>query len=83
MELIFTASALRGLRAMPKADAKRLKDALQAIADNHPQRLGYVTEITGSNGIWRARKGDYRATYRITEAAIVVEDADHRKEIYR
>jgi mRNA-degrading endonuclease RelE of RelBE toxin-antitoxin system len=83
MQLIITPSALKALNSMPKADAKRLIEALQTVADQHPQRMSYVTEIAEAPGLWRARKGDYCAAYRITETSVVVETAGHRKDIYR
>lgn len=36
-------------------------------------------------GLWRARRGEYRIRYRIEEAArrVVVLDIDHRRDAYR
>jgi mRNA-degrading endonuclease RelE of RelBE toxin-antitoxin system len=83
MHLIYLPGALAGLRALPKADAKRIRDALEKVAQSHPQRMSYVTEMVGRSGEWRLRKGDYRAVYRITESAIVVFEIGPRKEIYQ
>ncbi len=83
MDVIYEAAALIGLKAMPKAEAKRMMDAIQQIADQHPQRMGYVTELQGQTGYWRARKGTWRAVYRQIDTIIVVIDVDKRGEIYR
>ena len=82
MELVITPAALRSLRAMPKADAKRLVEAPQTVADQHPQRMSFVTEIIGNPGLWRARKGNHRALFRITDIAVVIEAVGSRKDIY-
>jgi mRNA-degrading endonuclease RelE of RelBE toxin-antitoxin system len=83
MNLIYLPEALVGLRALPKADAKRIRDALEQVARSHPQRMPFVTEMVGHSGEWRLRKGDYRALYRVTEVGIVVVEIGPRQEIYR
>ena len=83
MNLIYLPEALAGLRALPQADAKRMREALEQVAQSHPQRMSFVTEMVGRSGEWRLRKGDYRALYRVTEAAIIVVEIGLRREIYR
>ena len=83
MEVFYESAALAGLKVMPKADAKRMMDAIQQVADQHPQRMGYVTELQGQAGYWRARKGTWRAIYRQTETTIVVVSISIRVEAYR
>ena len=83
MNLIYLPEALVGLRALPKADAKRMRDALEQVARSHPQRMPFVTEMVESSGEWRLRKGDYRTLHRVTEVGIVVVEIGPRKEIYR
>ena len=82
MELVITPAAQKDFKATPKADANRLQTALQLAADSYPQRLSFVTEIVGNPGLWRARKGNYRALFRITKIAVVVVAAGSRKDIY-
>lgn len=83
MGVLVTQTALRQLKALPKADAKRILAALNEIASAHPKRMAYVTELAGSDGAWRARKGDYRAIYKVTETHIVVIAIGNRKDIYK
>lgn len=83
MEVIYETAALKDLRGMPKADAKRIMDALQQIADVYPQRLSFITEMQGAPSYWRARKGMWRAVYRQTDVAIEVVAINKRGEIYR
>ena len=82
MQLVITRAAQKQLRAIPRDDARRLVEALQSVADRHPERLGYVTEIVGRSGAWRARKGNYRAIYRVTKDTIEVLAIGNRKDIY-
>ena len=83
MELNFSVAAAAQIRALPKADAARMLTALREIAATHPQRMAYVTEMAGQPGNWRARKGDYRAIYKITTNGILVVQVGNRKEVYR
>ena len=82
MDLLVFPAALKQLKALPSADAKRLLEALQAIADAHPQRLSLVTQMLGHHGIWRARKGDYRAVYAMEGDTMTVVAVGHRKDMY-
>jgi mRNA interferase RelE/StbE len=83
MNVVYLLTAITGLDRLPKADAKRIMEALEQVALSHPQRMSFVTEMLGQRGDWRLRKGNYRAVYRITEAAIIVHEIGPRKEVYR
>lgn len=83
MDIFYDSSAVDDLRKMPAADAKRLREALRQVADLHPQRLGFVTELQGHPGYWRARKGKWRAVFIMGENAITVIAAGKRAEIYK
>ena len=83
MDVVYTDTALRGLKALPKSDARRIRDAVRQVADQHPQRQSLVTEMVGKEGQWRLRKGDWRAIYTIADARIVVLDVGKRGEVYR
>lgn len=82
MELIYEPAALRDLKGLPRADAKRIMEALRLVVDRHPQRQSFVTEMQGAPGYWRLRKGDWRAIYRQTETRIEVVRVGKRGEIY-
>ena len=66
---------------MPKPDAKRLRDAIQAVADRHPERLSFTTELVGP-GFWRVRKGDWRAIYHLTAETLTVVKVGNRRNVY-
>ena len=82
MKLLFTRRAASELMKMPKADAKRVRDALQQVADSHPQRMSFVTEMVGQPTYWRLRKGDWRAVYFIIEDEMAVVTVQKRGEVY-
>lgn len=49
-----------------------------------PRRVGAPLQ-TPFEGLWRARRGEYRVRYRIDEGKhqIIVMDVDHRRDAYR
>ena len=82
MDLIFSPDAARQILGIPRADAKRLREALQQVADGHPQRMSFVTELVAEPGNWRLRKGNYRALYKLTETEMIVYRIGHRRDVY-
>ena len=76
------ASALKSLNALPKDDRKRLRDALDALAED-PRPSG-VKKLKGSDNDWRIRVGDYRILYEIRDKALVVRviRIGNRKGVY-
>lgn len=83
MPLIITPAALKQIKAMPKADAARILAALEQVAADLTTRFSFVTEMVGQPGVWRLRKGDWRAVYAIEGGDIVVIKVGNRKEIYQ
>ena len=83
MDVIYEPAALRDLKVLPKADRARILDAFDQLGAEHPRRLPFATEMRGQPGMWRLRKGDYRAIYRITDTAVEVVAVGHRRDIYR
>jgi mRNA-degrading endonuclease RelE of RelBE toxin-antitoxin system len=68
---------------MPKADQARIIDPLEQVAENLAVRMPFVTEMVGEPGVWRLRKGDWRATFVIDGADVVVTRIGNRREVYR
>ena len=83
VDVTYTDMALRALKTVPKSDAKRIREAIRQVADSHPQRQPFVTEMVGGEGQWRLRKGDWRAIYLMKGREIIVLDVGKRGEIYR
>jgi mRNA-degrading endonuclease RelE of RelBE toxin-antitoxin system len=70
------------MKTMPKADSTRIVAALEQVAGDLTKRLPFVTEMVGQPGVWRLRKGNWRAVYTIEDGDVVVTKVGNRKEIY-
>jgi mRNA-degrading endonuclease RelE of RelBE toxin-antitoxin system len=81
--LIIPSLILKQMKAMPKADQARIIEALEQVAADPTVRMPFVTEMIGAPGVWRLRKGDWRAIFVIEGADVVVTRVGHRREIYR
>jgi mRNA-degrading endonuclease RelE of RelBE toxin-antitoxin system len=81
--LIIPTPVLKQMKAMPKADQARIIEALEQVAADLTVRMPFVTEMAGEPGIWRLRKGDWRATFVIEGADVVVTRVGNRREVYR
>jgi mRNA-degrading endonuclease RelE of RelBE toxin-antitoxin system len=68
---------------MPKADQARIIEALEQVAADISVRMPFVTEMVGEPGVWRLRKGNWRATFIIEGTDVVVTRVGNRREIYR
>lgn len=80
-ELVYAKDALKGLRKMPKADAKKMTDALKKIAQGDEQGLD-IRKLKGRDAL-RLRVGNYRAIYSFDMVIMSVEAIGHRKDVYR
>ncbi len=83
MAPIVPPAVLKQMKAMPKADQTRVIEALEQVATDLTVRLPFVTEMTGEPGVWRLRKGNWRATFTIDGTDVVVTRVGNRREIYR
>ena len=68
---------------MQKADQARLLEALEQVAADPSRRLPFVTQMVGQSDVWRLRKGNWRAVFRIRSSDVVLDRVGHRKDIYR
>jgi mRNA interferase RelE/StbE len=80
--LVVKRSAERELRALPKADLRRITDRIRGLADA-PRPPGH--EKLSSQDHYRVRQGDYRVVYAIDDAhrVITIVKIGHRREVYR
>lgn len=83
MALLIPSDVLKQLAGLPKVDRKRLLEALESVAAQPTQRFAFVTQMVGQAGVWRLRKGDWRAVFRIREGDVIVDRVGHRREVYR
>lgn len=82
--LIFSRDAVRALLAMPKRDAERLREKLEAVATAPAERHPGVEAMQGRPpGRFRVRQGDWRAVFRIDGGDVLVDRVGHRGEVYR
>jgi mRNA interferase RelE/StbE len=79
----FTAAAKRQFDKLPADIQRRLAEAVDRIGEN-PRHTGTV-KLSGDEGLYRARAGDYRIVYRIEDnrLLVLVVKIGHRREVYR
>jgi mRNA-degrading endonuclease RelE of RelBE toxin-antitoxin system len=83
MALIIPPDVLRQLKTMPRRDRKRLLEALEMVAAEPDRRFSFTTELVGQPGVWRLRKGDWRAVFRRRGIDLVVDRIGNRRDVYR
>ena len=83
MAVIIPPDVLKQLAAIPKVDRQRLLHALDSVAADPAGRFPFVTEMVGQKGVWRLRKGNWRAVFRIRGSDLVLDRIGHRREVYR
>jgi mRNA interferase RelE/StbE len=77
-------SAAKELEAIDrKADRARIVRSIQSLALN-PRGPG-SEKLTGADGRYRIRSGDYRVAYAVNDESRVVDivKVGHRREVYR
>ena len=83
MALLIPPTVFKQLAAMPKADARRMLDRLEEIADAPEKPHPNVVPLVGEPGVFRARQGNWRAVFSIEEGDVIVDRVAHRREVYR
>lgn len=81
--VLFKPSARAALLKLPKSAQARIVEATDALASD-PRPHG-VVKLTGPEGLWRIRVGDYRVVYTISDGQLVVLvlRIAHRRDVYR
>lgn len=76
-------SAAKALKKIPRNDRKRIRDRIDALAENPPSPES--TKMKGNNPFHRVRVGNYRIIYEYHEQILVilVLKVGHRRDIYR
>jgi mRNA-degrading endonuclease RelE of RelBE toxin-antitoxin system len=83
MALVIPPDVLEDLAKVPERDRRRIVAALEEVAADPTRRLPFVTELRGKSGVWRLRKGDWRAVFRWVAGDVVLDRVAHRKDVYR
>jgi mRNA interferase RelE/StbE len=81
--LIIPPAVFKQLAGLPKADARRLLDRLEQIAEAPSGRHPNVTPLIGVVGSFRLRQGDWRAVFSIDNGDVILDRIAHRREVYR
>lgn len=83
-EVEYTATALRQLRKLDRATARRIVDYLDDVARLDDPRSRGKALVGGRSGIWRYRVGDNRILCELVDAEllIVALEVGHRGAIY-
>lgn len=78
-----TKDAEKQLDKLPDATRRRIISALERLEEN-PRHPG-TKKLSGEEGLYRTRAGDYRVVYRIEDGRllVLVVKVGHRREIYR
>ena len=81
-ELRVKPSVAKDLRAIPRADVKRILQRMEGLRDD--PRPSACEKLAGAE-LYRVRQGVYRIAYGIDDGCIVVEviRVGHRREVYR
>jgi mRNA interferase RelE/StbE len=76
-------TAARQLRRLDAQARRRVQAAIELLADN--PRPAATKKLTGGEGEWRIRTGDYRVIYEIHDDVllVLVVAVGHRRDIYR
>ena len=82
MALIIPPRVLAQFVAMPRGDAKRLREKLEHIAANPRANHPAVRPLVGMPGLFRVRQGDWRAVYSVESGDLIVDRVGNRKEVY-
>ena len=83
--IVLTPSARRALtHALPAAAAFAAWEFIQGPLATRPRIVGAPLRAP-IEGLWRARRGEYRVRYRIDDTShrVIVLDIDHRRDAYR
>ena len=84
-ELLFTDKAIKSLKKIPKADAKRILIKLDELAAN-PEETANVKKLTNHPiASYRLRVGNYRVLFDREDTLKIIEviDIGNRKNIYQ
>ena len=82
--IAWTAASRRALTRLPEKVATAVVEFLYGSLASNPYRVGKPLKL-GLEGLYSARRGDYRVVYRIDDDRhqVTVVAIEHRSDIYR
>ncbi|WP_250287757.1 type II toxin-antitoxin system RelE family toxin [Streptomyces atroolivaceus] len=81
----FTSHAQRQLRSIDRQDALRILTAITPLGDDPWREDADVKKLTGHDGLYRVRAGDFRVVYEVQGDVLVilVVHLGHRSDVCR
>lgn len=78
-----TRKAERSLRSLERTDQQRIRATIELLSDN--PRPPHCIALTGENGVYRVRVGDFRILYEVLDEQLIilVIRIGHRRDVYR
>ncbi|MDN5797084.1 MAG: type II toxin-antitoxin system RelE/ParE family toxin [Intrasporangium sp.] len=81
MEIAWTPRAKRALQRLPEKVPSAVVEFAYGPLAHNPRRVGKPLRLE-MDGIYSARRGDFRTPYRVSDVVTIVV-IDHRADIYR
>lgn len=83
-EIGWTPTARRALAKLPEKVASAVIEFCYGPLSDNPQRVGKAMRLE-LEGLYSARRGDFRIIYRISQKAtqVVIVAIEHRADVYR
>jgi len=76
----FKPRAVRDLKALPRDQALRILEKIEAMRDG---LAGDVKRLTNFTPEYRLRVGDYRVLFELEGEGVIIYRVLHRREVYR
>ena len=75
--------ASKALAGLERRDQQRIRAAIELLADD--PRPPACIALTGEEGVYRVRVGQYRIVYEVMDSVLIVQVVriGHRREVYR
>ncbi|WP_040156166.1 type II toxin-antitoxin system RelE family toxin [Mobilicoccus massiliensis] len=80
-DIAWTPTAKRALRRLPEKVATAVIEFVYGPLAENPRRVGKALRFE-LEGLYSARRGDYRVIYRITDV-VTIAAVEHRADAYR
>jgi mRNA interferase RelE/StbE len=82
-EIRIARRAATSLNGLERRDQQRSRAAIELLAEN-PRPPACVT-MSGEQGVYRVRVGDYRIVYEVMDAMLIIHvvRVGHRREVHR
>lgn len=84
-QVVFTKSAAKELKALPRQDAIKLAEAILFLSINPYSDLLNIKKLQNAHGYFRLRVQDYRIIYSVNNNILMIKiiKVGHRKEVYK